>query len=187
VHGSTGSRAGRLSPVKRRCPALSPARRPSTRRLSAALAGVALAVVTTGCQVNSPVQTNIAYVPADGVPADIGQLALRDLVLVGDGTGTVVISGSAYNFGKEDVTVQIAPQADPNATSAPSGSEVRLTPFEQVNLSTKGLQLTDVKTKPGGVVPVTITSSTGGTTVVKVPVLTATGYYATVTPAPTGS
>ena len=41
--------------------------------------------------------------------------------------------------------------------------------------------------KPGGLVPVTITSSIGGVTVVKVPLLPATGHYATVTPAPTGS
>jgi hypothetical protein len=149
--------------------------------------GVVLAVATAGCQVNSPVQTDTPYVPADGVPADGGPHAVRDLALVGDGTGTVVISGSALNLGEQDMTVQIAPQADPNATSAPTGSEVRLGPREQVNLADKGLQLTDVKTKPGGLVPVTITSSSGGTTVVKVPVLTASGYYATVTPAPTGS
>jgi hypothetical protein len=166
---------------------MTPARRPSTRRVSTVLAGVVLAVVTTGCQVNSPVQTNTPYVPADGVPANVGQLAVRDLLLVGDGNGTVVISGSAINLGEQDMTVQIAAQADPNATGAPSGSEVRLGPREQVNLSTKGLQLTDVKTKPGGLAPVTITSDTGGTTVVKVPVLTASGHYATVTPAPTGS
>ncbi|KRB47631.1 hypothetical protein [Terrabacter sp. Root181] len=173
--------------MKRRYPAMTPARRPSTRRVSTVLAGVVLAVATTGCQVNSPVQTAVPYVPADGVPANVGQLAVRDLLLVGDGNGTVVISGSAINLGEQDMTVQIAAQADPNATSAPTGSEVRLGPREQVNLSTKGLQLTDVKTKPGGLAPVTITSDTGGTTVVKVPVLTASGYYATVTPAPTGS
>jgi hypothetical protein len=155
--------------------------------VSTLLAGVALAVVTTGCQVNSPVQTDTPYVPADGVPANVGQLAVRDLLLVGDGTGTAVISGSAINLGEQDMTVQIAAQGDPNATSAPTGSEVRLGPREQVNLSTKGLQLTAVTTKPGGLVPVTITSSTGGTTLVKVPLLTASGYYATVTPAPTGS
>lgn len=173
--------------MKRRTLAPTPARRPSTRRVATAIAGVALAAVTAGCQVFSPVQTNATYVPADGVPADVGQLAVRDLVLVGDGNGTVVISGSAYNFGKEPTTVQIAPQAGADATAPPSGSEVQVGPFEQVNLSTKGLQLRDVKAKPGAVVPVVVTSSTGGTAVVKVPVLPATGYYATVTPAPTGS
>jgi len=173
--------------VKRRILAQAPARRPSTRRVSTVLAGVALAAVTAGCQVNSPVQTDVQYVPADGVPADVGQLAVRDLALIGDGKGTVVISGSAVNLGQQEMTVQIAAQADPNATTQPTGSEVQLRPREQVSLASKGLQLTGVTAKPGGVVPVTVTSSTGGTAVVKVPVLPATGYYATVTPAPTGA
>lgn len=172
--------------MKRRFLAPTPARRPSTRRVTTVLAGVALAVVTTGCQVNSPVQTDSQYVPADGVPANVGQLALRDLALIGDGKGSVVISGSAINLGGQDMTVQIAAQGDPNA-APPTGSEIQLGPREQVNLTTKGLQLSAVTTKPGGIVPVTVTSSTGGTTVVKVPVLPARGYYATVTPAPTGS
>ncbi len=68
----------------------------------------------------------------------MGQLALRDLVLVGDGTGTVVVSGSAINLGEQDMTVQIAAQPDPNATTPPSGSEVQLRPHEQVNLATQG-------------------------------------------------
>jgi hypothetical protein len=121
------------------------------------------------------------------VPATVGQLAVRDLALVGDGTGTLVVSGSAINLGNDTMTVQIAPQAGADAAAPPSGSELELAPREQVNLTTKGLQLSDVKTKPGGLVPVVVTSSSGGTTVVKVPVLPAKGYYATVTPAPTGS
>ena len=173
--------------MNRRIPAPATARRPSTRRVSTVLAGVALALVTTGCQVNSPVQTDVAYLPADGVQADVGHLALRDLVLVGDGTGTVVVSGSATNLGEQDMTVQIAAQPDPNATTPPSGSEVQLRPHEQVNLATKGLQLSAVTTKPGGLQPLVVTSSTGGTAVVKAPVLTPQNYYSTVTPAPTGS
>src|SRR3954447_19184221 len=187
VHRAAPTCAGRLGPVKRRYPALSPVRRPSTRRVSTVLAGVALAVVTTGCQVTNPVQTNAPYQPADGVQADVGQLAVRDLVLVGNGTRPVVISGSAYNYGNQDLTVQIAPQPDPNATTPPSGSELQLRPYEQVDLSTKGLQLTGITTRPGGLVPMTLTSSAGGTTVVRVPVLPVSGYYSTVTPAPTGS
>ncbi|MER7071964.1 hypothetical protein [Terrabacter sp. NPDC000476] len=172
--------------MKRRIPALTP-RRPSRRRVPAVLAGVALAVVTAGCQVNSPVQTDVAYVPADGVPVDVGNLALRDLVLVGDGNGTAMISGSAVNLGNESMTVQIAPQGDPNATTPPSGSEVELSPRQQVNLADKGLQLSDVKGKPGALVPVTVISNTGGTAVAQVPLLPATDFYSTVTPAPTGS
>ena len=185
--GYARTRVGRLSPVKRRFLAPTPARRPSVRRASAALVGVALAAVTAGCELNSPLQTQVSYQPADGVNTDVGDLALRDLSLIGDGTGPVVVNGSAYNHGKQDVTVQISVQADPNAATPPTGSEVQLKPSEQVTFADKGLQLSQVNAKPGRMVPLKIVSSTGGTAVVEVPVLAATDYYSTVTPAPTGS
>ncbi|WP_323101032.1 hypothetical protein [Intrasporangium sp. YIM S08009] len=159
---------------------------PVRRRVSALAAGVALAAVTAGCQVNSPVQTDVQYVPADGVPADVGQLAVRNLVLVGEGNGPAVVTGSAINLGTDQMTVKFQPQAAQGAATAPTGSEVSLGPREQVDLATKGLQISGVTSKPGTLVPVTITSSTGGTTVAEVPVLPATGYYSTATPAPTG-
>lgn len=156
---------------------------PVRRRVSALAAGVALAAVTAGCQVNSPQQTQVAYVPADGVPADVGQLAVRNLVLVGDGSGEVVITGSAINLGTDPMTVKFVPQAAQGATTAPSGSEVPLGPREQVDLANKGLQLSGVSAKPGTLTPITITSSTGGTTVAQVPVLPPEQYYSTATPA----
>ena len=176
--------------MKRRLPATAPAHRPFVRRAIAVGAGLAVVGVTAGCQVNNPVTTDIQYSPADGVPANVGELAIRDLVLVGDGTGVVVIAGNAINKGADAMTVQIA--AQPNATADPStspqgGSELQLGPREQVDLATKGLQLADVTAKPGTIVPVSVTSSTGGTTVVSVPVLPAVDHYATVTPAPTSS
>lgn len=173
--------------MKRRSLAPAPARCPSTRRVSAVLAGVALAAVTAGCEVNSPLQTQVSYQPADGVNANVGKVALRDLSLIGDGNGTVVVNGSAFNDGQQDVTVQISPQADPNAATPPTGSELQLKPYEQVSLAERGLQLSQVSAKTGRLVPVKITSNTGGTTVVRVPVLPTTDYYSTVTPAPTGS
>ena len=169
--------AGKLCPVKRRLLVQTPVR----RRVSALAAGVALAAVTAGCQVSSPLQTDEPYLPADGVAADVGQLAVRDLVLVGDGSGPAVVSGSVVNLGMQSMTVQFA-LVDASGGSS-GGSEVELSPREQVDLSKKGLQLADVTGKPGSLVPMDITSSTGGTTTVKVPVLAARDYYAHLTPA----
>lgn len=184
-----GPCAGRLSPVKRRLPAAAPAHRPFVRRALAVGVGLAVAGVTAGCQVNNPLTTELQYAPADGVQADIGNLAIRDLVLVGDGSGPLVVSGNATNRGADAMTVQMA--AQPSATAEPTtpqgGSELQLGPREQVDLATKGLQLTGVTSKAGTLVPVSITSSTGGTTIVTVPVVPAVDYYATVTPAPTSS
>ncbi|MEO7448339.1 MAG: hypothetical protein ABI336_08705 [Humibacillus sp.] len=176
--------------MKRRLPATAPAHRPLLRRALAAGAGIAVALVASGCQVNSPLQTDVQYRPADGTPAMVGQLAVRDLVLVGDGSGPAVISGNAVNLGDQPITVQLAaqPSGTEAAAAAPSGgSELQLGPHEQVNLATKGLQLSGVKVQPGRLVPVSVTSSTGGTTIVSVPLLPPVEYYSTLTPAPTSN
>ena len=176
--------------MKRRLPAAATAHRPYVRRALAAGAGLLVVGVTAGCQVNNPVQTDVPYQPADGVAAKVGQLSIGDMVLVGDGTGPVVISGNATNTGTEPMTVQIA--AAPSSTGDPNaptqgGSQLQLGPREQVDLAGKGLQLSNVTSKPGTLVPVSVTSSTGGTTIVNVPVLPPVHYYSTVTPAPTTS
>ena len=170
--------------MKRRFPAKATSRRAITRQVSALVAGAAVVAVTAGCQVSSPVQTDVPYVPADGVPVDVGQLAIRDLLFVGDGSGSAVISGSAINLGEESMTVKIAPQAASGSSSAPSSSQISLGPREQVNLSTKGLQVSELTAKPGTLVPVTVTSSTGGSAVASVPVLPPETYYSTLTPGP---
>jgi hypothetical protein len=78
------------------------------------------------------------------------------------------------------VTVQISPQGE--STTAAAASEIELAPHEQLNLATKDLQFKNVTTKPGRLLAVTIRSSEGGTTMLRVPVLAATGVYATITP-----
>jgi hypothetical protein len=166
--------------VKRRLLVQTPAR----RRVSALAAGIALAAVTAGCQVNSPVQTDVPYVPADGMPADIGQLAVRDLLLVGDGSGVAVVSGSAINLGSQPMTVQFTAGDATQGASTSGAAQVQLSPRQQLDLASKGLELSGVSGKPGTLVPVTITSSTGGTTMVQVPVMPPAGEYATLTPAP---
>jgi hypothetical protein len=153
------------------------------RRVAASVVAVSALTLTSACSMFNPVQTNVPYVQADGVPADIGKLALRDLALVSSGSGEMVLSGSAVNNGSDELTVRLTPQSA--AGAAPSGgSELSLKPHEQVNLATKGVQFSDAPGKPGSLVPVSVTSSAGGTTVVRVPILTPSGAYATLTPAP---
>ncbi|MCU1536225.1 MAG: putative lipoprotein [Humibacillus sp.] len=185
--GALGWCAARLWTVKRRLPATAPAHRPLVRRALAVGVGLGVTLLASGCQVLSPKQTQMPYIPADGTPATVGQLAIRDLVLVGDGSGPVVLSGSAVNLGTQPMTVQLVPQPSGTDTSTapPSGgSELQLGPREQVSLATKSLQFNDTGAKPGGLVPVSITSSTGGTTIISVPVLPPTEYYSTLTPTP---
>jgi hypothetical protein len=137
--------------------------------------------LASGCSITNPRETTGAYLPADGVAADLGTVALRDLVLVSDGKDVAVLAGSAINSGDTKVTVQFSPQGE--STTAAEASEVELAAHEQLDLASKGLQFKNVTTKPGRLLPVTIRSSAGGTTMLRVPVLPATGAYATITPA----
>ncbi len=151
------------------------------RVAAASLSGLAVAGLTAGCMVFSPVQTTVAYDPADGSATNVGDIALRDLSLVGGG-GQAVISGSAINEGDARITVEVAQQASDGSVAG--SSKVDLAPREQVDLATRNLVLPNVAAKPGAVATLRITATPGGTTVITVPVLAAEGYLSTVTPTP---
>ena len=152
------------------------------RVAAASLSGLAVAGLTAGCMVFSPVQTTVPYEPADGTATNIGAVALRDLSLVGGG-GQVVVSGSAINEGDARVTVEVAQQASDGSVAG--GSKVELAPREQIDLAARNLVMSGVAAKPGAVVTLRITATPGGTTVITVPVLAADRYLSTVTPTPT--
>ena len=147
---------------------------PSRRAAAAVLAAAGLTAAVAGCSTFSPVQTDEPYVPADGVPADVGPLAIRNLLVVDGGT----LSGSAINTGGEALEVQLATQEGGSVS-------LSLDPREQVNLGDEDLTLSGLTVEPGGLVTVLVESSAGGSTVIDVPVLAAAGPYATMTPAAT--
>ena len=152
-----------------------------SRRTIAVLGGVAVAALASGCMVFNPVQTDVPYEPADGVSAEVGDLAVRDLLLVGGGGQAAVVSGGVINLGTEPIRVQVVPQEQ---AGPGGGSEIQVGPREQVNLAEQGLQFEALAAEPGTIVPVAVTAQPGGTTIVDVPVLAATGPYATMTAAP---
>lgn len=180
--GSIGG-AARLCLVNR-LPLRPGVRRP--RRLGHVVAvtvsGLAVVGLTSGCMVFSPVQTQDPYQPADGVEANIGSLAVRDLMLVG-GSGGSVVSGSVINEGLAPLTVKMQPQAGDGSVTG--GSELELGAKQQVDLAGRNLVFGGVTAKPGTTTTLRITATPGGTTIVSVPVLAANRYLTTVTPAPT--
>ena len=180
--------AGRLSPVTRRTPLAprsggrSTSPRPSLRRLvPVAVAGAALAL--SACQTQSPMQTDVPYVAADGVPVDLGVVQLRDLVVISGGKDKPgVLSAAVSNTSGEAQRLSFAlPQGQPVYAEAPAHSERRLSDATQV-------QLPAVPVNPGDVVTLSVQSASAPAVVVVVPVLKASGYYAslapTATPAP---
>ena len=142
-----------------------------------------------GCGL-SPVGTTIPYDPSDGVSASVGQVQVRNLLIVGstaDQPG--VASGVLLNDGAEPVTVTLSTATSPPVpVYVPAGGSVQLgvagpaaTPAPGT-AGTAVVQFAALGQPAGAVVPVTLSSPSGGTTTVQVPVLAATLEYATITP-----
>lgn len=176
---------GRLSRVTRRRPfaTSSTGRRTVVRRLvPVAVLGAALAL--SACQTQSPVQTDVMYNAADGVPVDLGAVQLRDLVVIGTGKGKPgVLSAAVSNDGGQAERVAFAlPNSSPVYATAPANSSQPLSDGNQV-------QLSQVPVDPGDVVQLNVQSAGARSVVVTVPVVPPDNYYSTMSPtsAPTSS
>ena len=156
---------------------------PGARVLAGATISVA-ALALSGCQLASPIQTNVPYQPADGVAVDLGDVQVRDLVIVTDAKGGVgTLSGLVVNRGAEPVTVTFA--TGPGALAStraiiPAGTPTRLSGVEGVTPVT----IPSIAASPGDMVSLVVSTPDAGAPVVSVPVLLPTGYYASITPPP---
>lgn len=154
--------------------------------MSARLAavGAAAAVLTSGCAVFSPRQTDIPYNPADGVPVDMGALKARDLLLLSEGKDQpAVLSGALINSSSQAMSVRLRSrvQADQDGSGpATSGVVVELKPGETRILD---IQLAQTSAVPGALSDINITTDKGSQ-LVSVPVLKPGTFkqYATLTP-----
>jgi hypothetical protein len=151
-----------------------------------ALTALAGALTLSGCQVMSPIQTSVTYQPSDGVAVDLGDVQIRDLVVVSSAKGEVgTLSGMVVNNGARPVTITFAAGATGGSVSAvaPAGAQTRLSGVA----GTEPITLPSIPAAPGGSVKVTVSTPADGGSEVSVPVLLPDGYYATITPAPTRS
>jgi hypothetical protein len=153
----------------------------SKRQSLASAALASLPLTLTGCG-TAPITTSVDGQYANGVSKTVGDIAARDLLVVGDRDQTGLLSGALVNQGAEPtvVLIQLAGQAKP--------VQVRVAAGELVTLgSNGGPQITIAKmTAPaGGQLPIGLATGTGGQVEVAVPVVARDGEYATVTPTAT--
>jgi hypothetical protein len=148
----------------------------SLRRLLPVVA-IGAAVALSGCQTQSPIQTDVTYDPADGVPVDLGAVQLRDLVVISSAKGqTGVLSAAASNTGTSSTRIAFAlASGSPVYAEIPANSQDRLSGSTQV-------QLPSVPVAPGDVVKLTVQSPDAPAAVVDVPVLPPKDHYATMSP-----
>ncbi len=149
---------------------------------AAALAGAVLAL--SGCQITSPIQTNVPYQPADGVAVDLGEVQIRDLVIISDAKGGVgTLSGLAVNksSGPIPVTFTTGPNAAASARAIiPAGTPTQLSGLGGGTPVT----IPSLPAAPGDMAKVIVSTPDAGAPIVLVPVLLPTGYYSSITPAP---
>ena len=134
----------------------------------------AAALLTSGCAVFSPVQTDEDYLAGDGTQIDVPGLSLRNLVVVSqeDG-GPGVLVGQAVNTGDSAVQVTFG------VAGAPAGDSATVPPRSTGPISPEpdSVVIASVPGAPGGMVDVIVTTREAGENIVAVPVLPPTGTY----------
>lgn len=147
------------------------------RSLHALLLTVAAALVLTGCGFSA--QTLQPYTPSNGVNLDVGAIKVRNLVVIADGEGNGILSGSLVSSADDALaSVQVVPLLTGNEP----GSPLTVTPTRNVPLTANELAiLTDPtpavivsgqELAPGQTVTVTLGFASGTTGEVTAPVMT---------------
>lgn len=181
--------SGRLPTVKRRSPRTAwiaglKGTQIAPFLTAASLAGALLAL--SGCQAMSPIRTDVPFQPADGVAVDLGDVQIRDLVVIASARGEVgTLSGLVVNKGTEPVTITFATgTADGSGPAAqaniPAGEAARLSGVE----GTTPVTLPSIDAAPGDMIKMIISTPAAGASEVSVPVLPPTGHYTSITPPP---
>jgi hypothetical protein len=79
-----------------------------TRFVSTVAAAVAVTVLAlTGCTFITPIATQKPYDPSDGVGADIGDLALRNVLLIANDANEATLVMTVVNNGDEDIVLNL--------------------------------------------------------------------------------
>ena len=78
------------------------------RRLLAPLAlAFSVALGATGCTLTADIATMKDYDPSDGVGTEVGDLALRNIMLITNGSGEANLVMTVVNSGGEDVSLRV--------------------------------------------------------------------------------
>ena len=149
---------------------------PDTARLGRAIAAGALALTAmvgvTGCQF----QTLQEYTPADGVNVAVGDVMVRNIVIVVTGSGEGVLLGTLVTHQADTLQtvkgVALLPNGDPGAAlQVTSTSEVSVKPTEPLVLLDEGIRISSSDLRAGLTARVELTFAKAGTVTTVVPVL----------------
>ena len=145
------------------------------RRLFAPLALAFSAVLgTTGCTLNAEIATMKDYDPSDGVGTEVGELALRNIMLIINSAGDANLVMTVVNTGGEDVSLGVQHtdgSREINETldiaGTPALTRIGDDPAE-------GIVLSGSEVVPGGLAPIYFQYADNPGELVMVPVLDGT-------------
>ncbi|MFN8085183.1 MAG: hypothetical protein U0Q14_13225 [Dermatophilaceae bacterium] len=151
-------------------------------RRATTLAAVALALTAvSGCHSSVP-NPSIHIAPGDGVAVSVGDLAVRNLVVVVDAKGsTGSAAGTVVNPGSAATTVMVRTMDE--ALKGTKGPEVTVPAGGTARL--EGLPVAAVPAPPGAMVTLVLSTPASGDVQVLAPVVPLAGGYATTTPTAT--
>ena len=122
------------------------------RRIIAGLSSLALPFVLAGCYMFSPMATENMYNPGDGVSVELGQVVVRDLLVVGTTEEeSATLLAYVVNNSTDPVTVDF--------TIAGETVSVDLDPHEALQVSPPGedgASFASMGAAPGAMVPVQV-------------------------------
>lgn len=168
----------RATTTRRRLPA--PARR-VVPPLIAGLAALSLGTGLSGCYLWAPDTVLEAYAPADGLNAELPDVWVRNLVVVGEDTeGRAVLSGVLYNRTADPVEVVVrVPSAEVEQTiGIPAEGRVTLNAgTEPADGEAAVVEVEPAGQPPGATLPVEIVTPAFGTLVLQPPIVLPQGAY----------
>ncbi len=147
-----------------------PSRRPWSRAAVALSAGAVLTLA--GCSATNPITTSEAYDVVDGVRADLGgDVRGTNLLVLASGEGEAgTVVGALSNHGREDVEVEIGTEGGDSTTVDVGAGRTVLLGGD----NGEEVELDAVDVAPGAHLTMTLSTQSGGSVAVPVPVFDGT-------------
>jgi len=162
---------------------------PLRPRSAALLAAAAAGLVLSGCSFSSPDTSLQPYAPADGLQTEMGDVLVRNMLVVSEGGGEPgLLVGALVNRGQEDTIVQVevadtsAEIVVPAGVSVVLGLERQRPDTEAATIVSERVEIDEVQPIAGDVIDLTVTEPSFGTAELRVLVALPEGQYAEFSP-----
>jgi hypothetical protein len=158
-------------------------------RTTAVVAAVSAGLLLGGCSFTSRDLTLEPYAPSDGLQADLGDVLVRNVLVVSEGDGAPgLVSATIANRGDDDASVLLEVAGASEELDVPAngtlviGVEGGTSGSSQDGPETVSVVVDSVEPLAGGTLEVTVTDPASSSAVLEVPVVRPAGPYAELTP-----